>query len=67
MGINIQMMSFNVDTYENVYEFPELAISTRVMLPSNKQIDNIDMQKLKQLILEAIHASVSSGKKEIQR
>ena len=67
MGINTQMMSFNVDTYENVCEFPELAISTRVMLPSNKQIDNIDMQKLKQLILEAIHASVSSGKKEIQR
>ena len=41
------MMTFNVNTYENVCEFPELAIDARVMLPSNKQIDSIDMQKLK--------------------
>ena len=55
------MMTFNVNTYENVCEFPELTIDARVMLPSNKQIDSIDMQKLKQLILEAIYASTSTG------
>lgn len=61
MGKNIQMMTFNVSTYENVCEFPELAIDARVLLPSNKQIDSIDMQKLKLLVLEAIYASTSTG------
>ena len=61
MGKNIQMMTFNASTYENVCEFPELTIDARVLLPSNKQIDSIDMQKLKQLVLEAIYASTSTG------
>ena len=59
MNSNIQMMTFNVNIYENLGSFPELSIDAKILFPQFKSVYSIDYEKMKQKLLEAVWESAT--------